>query len=46
MNQRERVIAAIDGTETSPVPVDVFENGIHPILTSKLCDHFGLEKGN
>ena len=42
MTPRERVLAALNGEEVYPVPVDLFENGVHPELRSKLLRHFGL----
>lgn len=42
MKPRERVLAAFEGDEVFPVPADVFENGIHPVLEGKLLQHFGL----
>jgi uroporphyrinogen decarboxylase len=30
MNSRERVLAAVQGQEVFPVPVDLFENGLYP----------------
>ncbi|MBA7637471.1 hypothetical protein ES703_45116 [subsurface metagenome] len=44
MKPREKVNAAINGEEIFPIPTDVFENAIHPILAGKLCEHFGLDK--
>ena len=42
MKPRDRVLAAVDGNEIYPVPLDVFENGIHPKLRAGLLKHFGL----
>ena len=42
MTPRERVLAAMNGEELYPVPIDVFENGVHPGLRAKLLKHFGL----
>ena len=44
MNLRENALASLNGKEVYPVPVDVWENGIHPILENGLCSYFGLEK--
>lgn len=43
MNCRERVLKAIKGEEIYPIPVDVWENGIAPVLESKLIEHFALQ---
>lgn len=42
MTPRQRVMAAMNGEELYPVPLDVFENGVHPLLRAKLLKHFGL----
>jgi uroporphyrinogen decarboxylase len=42
LDPRERVLAAIAGKETFPVPVDVFENYVYPTLEADLCRRFGL----
>ena len=42
MTPRDRVLASIGGQEVLPVPVDVFENGIHWGLARKLNRQFGL----
>lgn len=46
MTPRDRVLAAIRGEMVFPVPVDVFENGIHWDLEKKLCRHFGLKEND
>jgi uroporphyrinogen decarboxylase len=46
MTPKERVLAVIDGQEIFHVPVDVFENGVHPELCSKVLRHFGLADGD
>lgn len=43
MNARERAIEAVLHKEVFPVPTDVFENGISPVLERALSDHFGLQ---
>lgn len=42
MKPRDRVLAAVEGREVLPVPVDIFENWFHPRLQSRLEQHFGL----
>ena len=42
MTPRERVLAAMNGEELYPVPVDLYESGVHWELRSKLLKHFGL----
>ena len=39
---RDRVLAAVEGKEIWPIPVDVMENMIYPQLEASLCRHFGL----
>jgi len=39
---RERVLAAMNGEELYPIPVDLYENGVHWELRSSLLRHFGL----
>ena len=46
MKPREKVNAAISGEEIFPIPTDVFENGIYPILAGELCEHFALDKAD
>ncbi len=46
MKPREKVNAAVNEEEIFPIPTDVFENGIHPILAGKLCEHFALDKAD
>lgn len=46
MKPREKVNAAISGEEIFPIPTDIFENAIYPILAGKLCEHFGLDKAD
>lgn len=40
---REAVIKALNHEDVYPIPVDVFENGVHPKLEEKLLKHFGLK---
>ena len=42
MTPKERVLAAMRGEELYPVPVDLYENGVHWELQSMLLRHFGL----
>ena len=42
MTPRDRVMAALSGQELYPVPYDVYENGVHPVLHAKLVEHYGL----
>lgn len=44
MTPREKVFSAWNHSEVYPVPTDVWENGIHPDLEARLCEHFGLER--
>jgi uroporphyrinogen decarboxylase len=44
LKPRERVLAAVDGQEVFPIPVDVFENAVYPQLEADLCRHFGLPR--
>jgi len=46
MNQRERALSAINGYEVFPIPVDVFENGIHWELEKQLKKHFKLAESD
>jgi hypothetical protein len=41
---RQRVLAAVHGEEVLPVPYDVMENQIHPLLERSLARHFGLHQ--
>ena len=43
MRPRERVLAALAGEETFPIPADVFESCITPKLAARLLQHFGLD---
>ncbi len=42
MKPRERVLAAIQGKEIYPIPIDVFENGIHPKLENGIRNQLEL----
>jgi hypothetical protein len=46
MNYRKTVLDVMNGKEVFPTPVDVFENGILPILGEKLMNYFGLKENN
>jgi len=45
MDYRERVLNAIEFNEVYPVPVDVFENGMHPLIEKKLLEKFNIKNG-
>ncbi len=40
MNPRQRVLAAVKGEEVWPVPVDLFESGLHPQIRAGLQAHY------
>lgn len=46
MQARDRVLAACNMEDVFPVPTDVWENSIHPILEKKLLSHFKLSDNN
>jgi uroporphyrinogen decarboxylase len=43
MNSRHRVLAAVKGEEVWPVPVDLFESGLHPEIRIGLETHYHLD---
>ena len=42
MTPRDRVLSSVAGNEVLPVPVDVFENGVHPLLEAGLRSRLGI----
>lgn len=44
MKPRDRVLAAVNGKEILPVPVDVFENWFHPRIQTDLQRRLGLSE--
>ena len=46
MLPRDIVLAAVNKKEIFPVPVDVSENGIYPLIESKLCNYYGLKQND
>ncbi len=46
MDFRERTFDSIKGIDVFPIPTDVFENGIYPILEKKILERFNLKRNS